>query len=137
VITAIDTNILLDILLPNPEHYANSLKELEVASGGGALVICDVVYAELCCQFPTQSACDEFLDDFGIRIQSLSREAQFLASRMWLEYRRRGGKRDRLLADFLVAGHARLHADRLLTRDRGLYRSAAKDLKIVDPSRTT
>lgn len=40
-----------------------------------------------------------------------------------------------MIADFLIAAHARAHADQLLTRDRGFARSHFGDLRIVDPSR--
>lgn len=42
--------------------------------------------------------------------------------------------RERVVADFLVGAHAMLHADRLLTRDRGFYRKHFARLEILDPS---
>jgi predicted nucleic acid-binding protein len=47
MITAIDTNILLDIFLPDPVFGEKSLSAVESAFEKGALVICNVVYAEL------------------------------------------------------------------------------------------
>ncbi|MGH8875259.1 MAG: type II toxin-antitoxin system VapC family toxin [Acidimicrobiia bacterium] len=52
----------------------------------------------------------------------------------WGRYRRRAGQRRRLVADFLIAAHALHHADRLLTRDRGFYRSYFEDLEVLDPA---
>lgn len=48
MITAIDTNILLDILLPNEDFYEASADALQGSAGEGSLVISDIVYAELC-----------------------------------------------------------------------------------------
>jgi len=65
---------------------------------------------------------------------SVSSEAAVAAGRAWRIYRQGGGRRDRLIPDFLVGAHARLQADRLLTRDRAFYRTYFDDLQIVDPS---
>jgi len=134
MITAFDTNVLLDILIPNEKFFAASLRSIEEAAHDGSLVVCDYVYAELCCQFAAQKECDRFLEENEIRVESLSRAAHFLASRAWRQYRAGGGKRVRILADFFIAAHAQKQADRLLTRDRGFYAGLFPSLKIVDPS---
>lgn len=51
MITAIDTNILLDILAPNEDFYEKSANALQDAAGIGSLVVSDIVYAELCIYF--------------------------------------------------------------------------------------
>jgi predicted nucleic acid-binding protein len=135
MITAIDTNILLDILVPNEQFYERSAEALEASAMAGALVIADIVYAELSVHFGTQRECDGFLDSNHIRVQPLTRDALFLASRAWRMYRRQGGKRSRILADFLIGAHGQKQADRLLSRDRGFYAALFPDLKMFDPSR--
>jgi len=134
MITAVDTNVLLDILLSNHKFVHESGKALEAAASAGSLVICDLVYAELCVHFDSQEQCDEFLSDAGIRADALSRPASFLASRAWRRYRRQGGKRERILADFLIGAHAQVQASRLLTRDRGFYRKMFPSLRLLEPS---
>jgi len=134
MITAIDTNILLDILVPNDEFYDASAVALQDAADEGSLVICDIVYAELCVHFDTRRECEGFVDGIEIRVQSLTREAHFEASRVWRVYRSQGGKRTRILADFLIGAHARNQASRLLTRDRGFYRKLFPSLNLRDPS---
>lgn len=49
-------------------------------------------------------------------------------------YRKSGGSRERVIADFMIGAHALANADRLLTRDRGFYRKYFKQLRVLDPS---
>jgi predicted nucleic acid-binding protein len=134
MITAVDTNVLLDILVPNEQFYEASANALQHAANAGSLVISDIVYAELCIQFDTQHQCEAFLASNGIRTQALTHEAHFLASRVWRIYRERGGKRSRILADFLIGAHAQEQATRLLSRDRGFYRTLFPSLAVQDPT---
>lgn len=80
--TAVDTNVLLDVLVPNEAFKKASGRALQRALRQGNVCICDIVYAELCIYFETQRECDRFLGDLGIRVQPLTREADFLASRI-------------------------------------------------------
>jgi len=134
MITAVDTNIFLDILVPNEQFFRVSAQALQEAAGAGSLVVSDIVYAELCIHFETQRECDLFLESNEFRVQALTREAHFLASRVWRMYRRHGGKRIRILPDFLVGAHAQRQATRLLSRDRGFYRKLFPSLRLVDPT---
>ncbi|HEX4231651.1 MAG TPA: type II toxin-antitoxin system VapC family toxin [Bryobacteraceae bacterium] len=134
MITAVDTNVLRDILVPNEDFYDASAAALQDAASEGLLVICDIVYAELCIHFVDQRECDAFLESVEIRVQSLSREAHFLASRVWRTYRQQGGKRTRILTDFLIGAHAQKQAGRLLSRDRAFYRSLFPALSLRPPN---
>jgi predicted nucleic acid-binding protein len=81
-----------------------------------------------------QRECDAFLGSNEIRVESLRREAHFLASRAWRTYRKQGGRRTRILADFLIGAHAQTQAQGLLSRDRGFYRKLFPSLDLMDPS---
>jgi predicted nucleic acid-binding protein len=122
VISAVDTNVLLDMLRPNPEFVDASLALLENASEEGTVVICSVVYSELSAHFEDQSYLDQLLVDSAISVEDLTREAAFEAGRIWVNYRSADGKRSRIIPDFLIGAHASVQASRLLTRDRGFYR---------------
>jgi predicted nucleic acid-binding protein len=131
MITAVDTNILLDVFLPDKNFVEPSSNRLKIAFNQGGLIICDIVYAELVPQFKKRSLLDNTLELLNISISPLDREAAFLAGNIWGHYKEAGGKRDRIITDFLIAGHAVVKADRFLTRDRGFYKSYFPDLVML------
>jgi len=47
MISAVDTTILLDVFLPDKRFAEHSARLLKMAYDEGALLICEIVYAEL------------------------------------------------------------------------------------------
>lgn len=134
MITAVDTNVLLDVFTADPTFGALSLAALRACLTEGPLVACDVVWAELSAAFPDPVAANRALEAIPVAFEPVGRVAAARAGSVWREYRRAGGTRERVIADFLVGAHAVEQADRLLTRDRGFHRRAFVGLAIVDPS---
>ena len=156
MITAIDTNILLDLLIPGAPHAVSSEALLDEAYQQGALIISETVYAELAARFPSQVELDGFLRSTGIRLEHSQPEALHVASEAWLAYSSRRGQgfqcsecgevqavscsacgapmrlRQHILADFLIGGHALKQEDQLLTRDRGYFRTYFPGLELQE-----
>ncbi len=128
MITAVDTNVLLDVFLPDEAFVDQSSALLRRAYDEGALVINHLVYSELVPQFTHRTELDNALARLSVRIVPLDDEVAYLAGTKWLEYRRAGGSRERIMSDFLIGAHAQLRADRFLTRDRGFYKSYFPEL---------
>jgi hypothetical protein len=135
VITAVDTNVLLDIFGADPTFGRDSALTLRRCLGEGRLVAGEVVWAETASFFESQEAAVDALTRLGVDFVPANVESALAAAVAWKEYRRRGGGRDRVAADFLVGSHAAATADRLLTRDRGFYRAYFAGLTVLDPSR--
>jgi predicted nucleic acid-binding protein len=134
VITAVDTNILIDILEPDPVYGLSSKEALKRCLREGVVVACEVVWAEAAVAYShAQDALITMLNEMGIQFSAMKLEASLMAAKCWSEYVKQGGKKKRIAADFLIGGHALIQCDRLLTRDKGFYRGYFKELKIVSP----
>jgi predicted nucleic acid-binding protein len=131
MITFVDTNILLDVFLPDPDFGKRSSEHLEKAFHEGSLIINVIIYAELAPQFGSRNLLDSTLAKLGIQMLFIEQEIAYTAGRKWKQYRKAGGKRDRILADFLIGAHAQSKADILLSRDRGFYKKYFKGLKVM------
>lgn len=154
MITAVDTNILFDILIPDEDFVQSSKKMMERYAEKGQLIICEIVYAELASQFPSPKELRDFLSDTGIRLVYSSEETLSLAGKRWKAYSKnrdirlqcpKCGKRisiscpacrnaiftrQHIISDFIIGAHALKQAEILISRDRGFYKAYFKDLKI-------
>ncbi len=134
MITAVDTNILLDVFGADPTHGVRSRAALRRALSEGGLIACEVVFAEVAASFPSAVSAAEAMDGLDVAFSPLDRAAALTAGEAWKAYRGRGGRKERVIADFLIGAHALASADRLLTRDRGYYRTGFRRLRLIDPA---
>lgn len=131
--TAVDSSVLLDVVIDDPSFGGRSEAALRSAASEGVLSICECVLAEIRPAFAAGEI-EEFLSDFAIEFTPSSRESALLAGEMFsLHLKRRKRSTPRIAADFLIGAHALLTADRLLARDRGFYRDYFASLTIVAP----
>jgi predicted nucleic acid-binding protein len=134
MITAVDSNVLLDVFSADARYGATSRDALRRCWAEGSLIACEVVWAEVAAAFADAAAASRALDGLEVAYDPLDREASLAAGIAWQRYRSAGGTRRRILPDLLIGVHATSRAERLLTRDRGFYHSAFESLTILDPS---
>ena len=132
MITAVDTNVLLDILIPSDQHGPQSKAWLVAAYDAGAIVVSDIVYAELVPSFRDRAALDGALQEIGATPSPIDSSIAYEAGLRWKRYRSAGGSRERIITDFLIGAHALSAADVFLTRDRGFFSTYFPELKRPD-----
>lgn len=128
-----DSNVLLDILLPDSEWEGWSSETLARAADGAPLVINPVVYGEVSTGFQDVETLEAALPP-EFRREAIPWDAAFLAGKCFLAYRRRGGVRRAPLPDFLIGAHAAVRGHRLLTRDPRRYRAYFPTVGLIAPS---
>lgn len=134
MITAVDSNVVLDVLAGDPSFGEPSSELLKRSRAQGRLIACEVVCAEVAAGFEESGLAASVLGSMRIEFVASDEVSAIDAGLAWGAYRRGGGARARLAADFLVGAHARRHADRLLSRDRGFFERYFPTLEVIDPS---
>jgi predicted nucleic acid-binding protein len=158
MILAVDTNVLLDILIPNTQHLEWALHSLTSTGAEDHLILSEIAFAELGSQFLSLLDLERFLDRTGIRVASSNPQVLFHAGAAWKRYAARRKEqivcpacgrghevicnscgriirlRQHILSDFLIGAHAEILADRLITRDRGFYRNYFENLRLITPA---
>lgn len=92
-----------------------------------------VIYAELAASFESPSQLDQQLEDLDLSFKDLTRPTLFLAGHAYQRYRRNGGPRHQVLADFFIGAHAFVLGCGILTRDPRRYRSYFPKVEVISP----
>ena len=133
-VTLVDTNILLDLVTNDTVWVDWSQRQLEAAAVRGAVLINDVVYAELAVGFLRVEEVDAVLSAAQVEMTAMPREALFLAGKVFQRYRAGGGTRSGVLPDFFIGAHAAVAQLPLLTRDVRRYRTYFPTVQLIAPT---
>ncbi len=130
----VDTNVLVDVLENDPDWADWSVAQLRAQAQIHRLVINPVIYAELSLTFSTVEALDEALAELQIPVIEVPKPALFLAGKAFVKYRRQGGTKTSVLADFFIGAHAAVTGLPVLTRDVRRYAGYFPSVHLVAPS---
>lgn len=131
--TLVDTNVLIDIAVRDPQWLGWSRGWLAEMRRRGSVVINHIILAEFSLRYDSLDAVDAALPADEFRRESLPWAAAFAASRAFGVYRRSGGGRDRILPDFFIGAHAAVRGYAVLTRDVAGFRAYFPSVEIISP----
>ena len=132
----VDTNVLVDVLENDPKWADWSIGQLRAQTKVHRLAINPIIYSELSLTFSTVEALDKTIDELELAMIELPRPALFLAGKAFVRYRRQGGTKNTVLADFFIGAHAAVSRYPLLTRDTRRHTSCLADVQLIAPKAT-
>ena len=127
----LDSNILLDLFLDDPNRADWSEAALAHASQRSALYINQIVYTEVSIAFEKIEELEAAFHHGGFQLLEIPKEALFLAGKVYLDYRRGKGTKQAPLPDFYIGAQAAVLGMDLITRDEGRYRKYFPTVKII------
>ncbi len=131
--TLVDTNVMIDLTSEQAQWSEWSIDQLTDARLKGDVFINDVVFAELASRYDELATLEMHVTQFGLSLRRIPRSALFRAGKAYAVYRKAGGERLNVLADFFIGAHAVEAAVPLLTRDPKVYRTYFPTLELITP----
>jgi predicted nucleic acid-binding protein len=129
----VDTNVLLDVLENDSKWATWSQDQLDTAATTDTLAINPIIYSELSMAFARIEELDTVIDEASLNIETIPREALFLAGKVFLTYRKSRGTKHNVLPDFFIGAHAAVMQWPILTRDVGRYRTYFPTVQLIAP----
>lgn len=131
----VDSNVILDILLDDPDWADWSESTLADYSVRTTLYINSIVYAEVSVGFEKIEKLESVLHRGGFQMLEIPREALFLAGKAYLQYRGNKGVKRSPLPDFYIGAQAAVLGLDLITRDVARYQTYFPTVRLICPER--
>jgi len=129
----VDSCVLLDLFTNDPVWADWSESILEKCSRKGTLYINSIIYTEISVGFEKIEEVDSVVNQCGLKSLDISREALFLAGKVFLRYRQNKGTKISPLPDFFIGAHAATAHLALITRDVTKYKTYFSAIQLVAP----
>lgn len=129
----VDSNIILDVFLNDPNWADWSETTLEKHIHHTTLYINSIVYSEVSIGFVLIEDLESAIAKAGFQMLEIPKEALFLAGKVYLKYKKREGVKRTPLPDFYIGAQAAVLNLELITRDVSRYRSYFPNVKLITP----
>ncbi len=130
----VDSCILLD-LFTNDDVWAEwSEQILTRYSQTNTLYVNSIIYTEISIGFNRIEEVERAIENLGVKVLEIPREALFLAGKAFVEYRRNRGAKRSPLPDFFIGAHACISQLSLATRDLSRYKTYFPQLTLIHPN---
>ncbi len=129
----VDSNIILDIFLNDPNWADWSESTLEKYNLNTTLYINLIVYSEVSISFERIEELESAINRGGFQMLQIPKEALFLAGKAFLKYRKSKGAKRSPLPDFYIGAHAAILDLNLITRDVSRYRTYFPTVRLISP----
>jgi len=129
----VDSNIILDVFLDDPNWAEWSESKLEKFSSITKLFINPVIYSEVSVGFKRIEELESALNRAGFQMLEIPKEALFLAGKVFLKYRKNRGTKRSPIPDFYIGAQAAILEMNLITRDVPRYRTYFPTVRLISP----
>jgi len=129
----VDSCILLDLFTNDPDWAEWSENILGQYSQTNTLYINSIIYTEVSIGFNLIEEVEAAIEQAGIKVLEIPREALFLAGKVFLNYRKSKGTKHSTLPDFYIGAHAIVSTFDLITRDISKFKTYFPNLNLIYP----
>jgi predicted nucleic acid-binding protein len=129
----VDSCVLLDLFTDDAEWAEWSEKILGQYSQTNTLYINSIIYTEVSIGFNLIEEVEAAIEQAGIKVLEIPREALFLAGKVFLNYRKSKGTKHSTLPDFYIGAHATISTFDLITRDISKFKTYFPNINIIYP----
>ena len=129
----VDSCVLLDLFTNDPNWADWSENILDRYSQTNSLYINSIAYTEVSIGFNKIEEVENAINELGIKVLEIPREALFLTGKVFLKYRKNKGSKNSPLPDFFIGAHATVSKFELITRDPAKYKTYYPQLTLIQP----
>lgn len=129
----VDSNVILDVLTDDPVWADWSESALDRYSVTHSIYINPIIYSEISIGFSRIEELEVIVEESGLQMRQVPKEALFLAGKVFLQYRRAKGNKRSTLPDFYIGAHAAVEGMALLTRDVSRFRTNFPSIEMIHP----